>query len=118
MSRIGKQPVSIPDKVKVTVTGGKVLVEGPKGKVEKTFAPDVKVTVADKKVTFAPKDDSRFAWAMYGTARSIVAASVKPGIVGIAGVCCSVSSPASSIICWARPITQVQCCMSSSVKRG
>jgi large subunit ribosomal protein L6 len=77
MSRIGKQPVSIPDKVKVTVNGEKVLVEGPKGKVEKTFAPVVKVTVADKKITFAPTDESRFAKAMYGTARSVVAGMVK-----------------------------------------
>jgi large subunit ribosomal protein L6 len=77
MSRIGKQPVSIPDKVKVTVSGEKVLVEGPKGKVEKTFAPVVKVTVADKKVTFAPTEESRFAKAMYGTARSVVAGMVK-----------------------------------------
>ena len=77
MSRIGKQPVPIPEKVKVTVTGGTVLVEGPKGKVQKTFAPAVKVTVADKNVTFAPSDDSRFARAMFGTARSIVAGMVK-----------------------------------------
>lgn len=79
MSRIGKQPVSIPDKVKVTVTNGTVLVEGPKGKVEKTFAPVVKVIVstADKKITFAPTDETRFSKAMYGTARSIVAGMVK-----------------------------------------
>ena len=77
MSRIGKQPVSIPDKVKITVTGDIVLVEGPKGKVQKSFAPVVKVTVAEKKVTFAPTDDSRFAKAMYGTARSVVAGMVK-----------------------------------------
>ena len=77
MSRIGKQPVSIPDKVKVTVSGESVLVEGPKGKVQKSFAPVVKVTVADKKVTFAPTDESRFAKAMYGTARSVVAGMVK-----------------------------------------
>jgi len=77
MSRIGKQPVLIPDKVKVSVNGDVVLVEGPKGKVQKTFAPVVKVTVADKKVTFAPTDESRFAKAMYGTARSVVAGMVK-----------------------------------------
>ncbi|MEI6463190.1 MAG: 50S ribosomal protein L6 [Verrucomicrobiota bacterium] len=77
MSRIGKQPVPIPDKVKVTVTGESVLVEGPKGKVQKSFAPVVKVTVADKVVTFAPTEDSRFANAMYGTARSVVAGMVK-----------------------------------------
>lgn len=77
MSRIGKQPVSIPDKVKVSVNGGTVLVEGPKGKVQKTFAPVVKVTVANQKVTFEPTEESRFAKAMYGTARSVVAGMVR-----------------------------------------
>ncbi len=77
MSRIGKQPVSIPDKVKISVNGGTVLVEGPKGKVQKTFAPVVKVTVGDKKITFAPTEETRFAKAMYGTARSVVAGMVK-----------------------------------------
>jgi large subunit ribosomal protein L6 len=33
MSRIGKQPISIPDKVKVEIKDTTVLVEGPKGKV-------------------------------------------------------------------------------------
>jgi large subunit ribosomal protein L6 len=78
MSRIGKQPVPIPDKVKVTITGDTVLVEGPKGKVSKLFAPVVKITVADKKVTVSPTDDdSRFAKAMYGTVRSVIAGMVK-----------------------------------------
>jgi large subunit ribosomal protein L6 len=78
MSRIGKQPVPIPDKVKVSINGDTVLVEGPKGKVQKTFAPVVKVTVADKKVTVSPTaDDSRFAKAMYGTVRSVIAGMVK-----------------------------------------
>ena len=77
MSRIGKQPVSIPDKVKVGVVNSTVSIEGPKGKVSKIFAPVVKITVADKKVTFAPTEDSRFSRAMYGTVRSIVAGMVK-----------------------------------------
>jgi len=78
MSRIGKQPVPIPDKVNVTVKGDTVLVEGPKGKVSKLFAPVVKVTIADKKVTVVPTEDqSRFAKAMYGTVRSVIAGMVK-----------------------------------------
>jgi large subunit ribosomal protein L6 len=78
MSRIGKQPVLIPDKVKVSIAGDTVHVEGPKGKVSKTFAPVVKVTIADKKVTVVPTaDQSRFAKAMYGTVRSIIAGMVK-----------------------------------------
>lgn len=77
MSRIGKQPVSIPDKVNVSVKGETILVEGPKGKVQKTFAPVVKVTIANKQITFAPTEDTRFSKAMYGTVRSIVAGMVK-----------------------------------------
>jgi large subunit ribosomal protein L6 len=78
MSRIGKQPVPIPDKVKVTINGDTVLVEGPKGKVSKLFAPVVKVSIADKMVTVSPTEDqSRFAKAMYGTVRSIIAGMVK-----------------------------------------
>ena len=78
MSRIGKQPVPIPDKVKVDVKGHTVSVEGPKGKVSKTFAPVVSITIANKTVTVAPtEDDSRFAKAMYGTVRSIIAGMVK-----------------------------------------
>jgi large subunit ribosomal protein L6 len=82
MSRIGKQPVSIPEKVKVDVKNGTVLVEGPKGKITKTFADAVKITVADKKVSFAPADESRFAKAMYGTARSVIAGMVKGVVEG------------------------------------
>jgi len=81
MSRIGKQPVIIPEKVKVNVKDGNVvLVEGPKGKVEKSFADVVKITVADKVVTVNPTSESRFARAMYGTARSVIAGMVK-GVV-------------------------------------
>jgi large subunit ribosomal protein L6 len=77
MSRIGKVPVPIPDKVKVNVTEQTISVEGPKGKVSKTFAPVVKIVFADKKVTVSPIEETRFAWAMYGTARSIIASMVK-----------------------------------------
>ena len=77
MSRIGKVPVPIPDKVKVVVTDGTVHVEGPKGKVTKTFSRVVKFTVADKKLTVSPVEETRFAGAMYGTARSVIASMVK-----------------------------------------
>jgi large subunit ribosomal protein L6 len=83
MSRIGKQPVPIPDKVKVDIQGHTVRVEGPKGKVTKSFAPVVSITQADKKIIVAPTaDTSRFAKAMYGTARSVIAGMVKGVSVG------------------------------------
>jgi len=82
MSRIGKVPVPIPDKVKVVITGNTVFVEGPKGKVTKTFSPVVKIAMADKKVTVTPVEQTRFAGAMYGTARSVIAGMVKGAAEG------------------------------------
>ncbi len=78
MSRIGKLPVAIPDKVKVAIDGGTIRVEGPVGQLEKTFDPKV-VTLAEENgsVTVKPVDDSRHARAMYGTARSIIAGMVE-----------------------------------------
>jgi len=83
MSRIGKQPVLIPEKVKINVQPGNVvLVEGPKGKVQKTFADVVTLTVAANELTVAPKSDARFARAMFGTARSVIAGMVKGVVEG------------------------------------
>ena len=78
MSRIGKKPVPIPDKVKVDVQDHAIQVEGPKGRVHQTFAGVVKLSVNDKKqIIVTPLDDSRFARAMYGTARSIINGMIK-----------------------------------------
>lgn len=72
MSRIGKLPIAIPEKVQVNVDGNKVSVEGPKGKLEKEFNNEVKIEIDDGDVKVAPANNGRFANAMYGTARSII----------------------------------------------
>jgi large subunit ribosomal protein L6 len=77
MSRIGKQPVPIPDKVKIDIKDTTVHVEGPRGKVHKTFASVVTIKIVDKQVIVAPIGETRFAKAMYGTARSIISGMVK-----------------------------------------
>ena len=82
MSRVGKIPVPIPDKVKVDVKANTVSVEGPKGKTSRTFAPVVSITVAEKKITVAPLDDSRFSRAMFGTVRSVIAGMVQGAAQG------------------------------------
>lgn len=85
MSRIGKQPVLIPDKVKVDVQDHSIQVEGPKGRVSKSFADVVKLSVNDKKqIIVTPLEESRFAKAMYGTARSVINSMVKGVTVGYA----------------------------------
>lgn len=82
MSRIGKQPVLIPDKVKVDIQGTTVSVDGPKGKISKTFAPVVKIEKKDNTIVVTPLDETRFSRAMYGTARSVINGMVKGASVG------------------------------------
>ncbi len=72
MSRIGKLPVVVPEKVKAEVDRNTVRVEGPKGKLEQRFDRSVNIEVKDGQVLVSPADNSRRAKAMYGTARSIV----------------------------------------------
>jgi large subunit ribosomal protein L6 len=79
MSRIGKQPVPIPDKVVVTVSGNTVKVEGPKGKLGWAFVPSMKVIVdeAKKEVRVERPDDDRRSRALHGLTRALLANMVK-----------------------------------------
>jgi len=76
MSRIGKQPIPIPDKTTVTVSGQTVVVVGPKGTNSKTFNSAASISVENGVITVTPADSTRFANAMYGTARSIISGMV------------------------------------------
>lgn len=82
MSRIGKLPVPVLDKASVSINGQTVNVEGPKGKLEKTFDSAVKIELVDNEVRVSPVDNSRHARAMYGTARSIINNMVKGVVEG------------------------------------
>ncbi len=73
MSRVGKLPIEIPAGVTVSIDGNTVLVKGPKGELTKTFDDAVKFNKEDTTVSVQPANNSRFARAMYGTARAIIA---------------------------------------------
>lgn len=77
MSRIGRLPIAVPDKVKVEVKDTTIHVEGPKGRLTKTFNPVVELVVEDRKVRVHPRNDTPFARAMHGTARAIIAGMVR-----------------------------------------
>ena len=75
MSRIGKQPVAIPAGVKVSIKDGQVFVEGPKGKLELPYHPNMKVEHDDKARTLkvTRPDDERQNRALHGLTRSLIA---------------------------------------------
>ena len=79
MSRIGKQPVPVPSGVKIQLAVGKVKVEGPKGKLELSPHPAMKVTHDDKAkvIQVARGDDERQSRALHGLTRSLIANMVE-----------------------------------------
>lgn len=72
MSRIGKQPVSIPDKVKVEVKGQQISAEGPKGKLSLELPKRTSALIKDKTVVVSRKDDTAESKALHGLSRSLV----------------------------------------------
>ena len=72
MSRIGNKPVPIIDGVKVSVAGGSINVEGPKGKLTFTHRPEVEVVVEDKEVKVSRKANDKNSRAFHGLTRSLV----------------------------------------------
>ena len=77
MSKIGKQPVTIPAGVTIEVSGRSVTVKGPKGEITRRFAPEVSVEVKDGKAIVTPKGSGKFVMSLFGTTRAIINNDVK-----------------------------------------
>jgi large subunit ribosomal protein L6 len=73
MSRLGKRPIALPEKVKLTSSAeGHLVVEGPKGKLEWDLPSGISLEVDNHSVNVNRPDDSRRSKAMHGLARSLV----------------------------------------------
>lgn len=72
MSRIGKKPVIIPEKVKVTVQGAALQVQGPKGTLSLAVHPRIKVTVEKNEIKVSRPTDIRTDRALHGLTRSLL----------------------------------------------
>ena len=77
MSRIGKLPIKIPEKVKVAVAGELVKIEGPKGKMQLSFNPRVQITVKDGHVAVTRPNDERLSKSLHGTTRTVLNNAIK-----------------------------------------
>ena len=75
MSRIGKKPIKVPAAVKIDVQGQQIKVEGPKGKLDWTFRPEVQVAYnADAKEIIVTRDsEERQSRALHGLTRALIA---------------------------------------------
>lgn len=73
MSRVGKSPVELPEKVEVTIGADRISVKGPLGTLAQQLTPNVKVEKVENHLEIKVNDDSRQANAISGTTRALIA---------------------------------------------
>ncbi|WP_309130389.1 50S ribosomal protein L6 [Brevibacterium sp.] len=72
MSRIGKNPISVPSGVEVKIDGQDVAVKGPKGELSVTIAEPITVSLDDSVVTVTRPNDERESRSLHGLSRTLI----------------------------------------------
>ncbi|MFI0402908.1 MAG: 50S ribosomal protein L6, partial [Cyanobium sp.] len=73
MSRIGKAPIPIPDKVTVNLSGLAVTVKGPKGELSRTLPEGVSISQDGDHLLVSPTSEARRSRERHGLSRTLVA---------------------------------------------
>jgi large subunit ribosomal protein L6 len=73
MSRIGKKPIQVPEKVEVDIRGNQVTVRGPKGELSRSFDPDMQIVQEEGVLEVRRPTDQRMHRAMHGLTRALLA---------------------------------------------
>ncbi len=73
MSRIGREPITVPAGVEVTIAEGNVItVKGPKGTITEALCPEMTITLTDGVLHVARKDDTKQSRSLHGLTRSLL----------------------------------------------
>ena len=72
MSRIGKNPISVPNGVEVKIDGQDVAVKGPKGELSVSIAEPITVSLDDGVVTVARPNEERESRSLHGLSRTMI----------------------------------------------
>lgn len=73
MSRIGRMPITLPDKVEVKINKQEVTVKGPKGTLSHTIHPDIAVALEDGQINVTRPTDQQKHRALHGLTRALLA---------------------------------------------
>lgn len=73
MSRIGRKPIALPSGVAARVEGGRILVEGPKGKLSQEVFPEVEVKIDNGVIVLERKEQTPLHNQMHGLLRTLIA---------------------------------------------
>lgn len=77
MSRIGKQPITIPDDVKIKVEKDVLTINGPKGELKQFLFKELSVQMKDQKIVIERVKENDSAKALHGLLRSLIANAVE-----------------------------------------
>ena len=72
MSRVGKNPIDLPEGVEVKINKGTVEVTGPKGNLLGEVNPDLKLEIKDGELTVSRPNDSKYYKSLHGLYRSLL----------------------------------------------
>lgn len=73
MSRVGRQPITVPPAVKVQIEGARVTVTGPKGELSRQFHPDIGIRLDDGQLLVSRPSDRPQHRSLHGLTRSLLA---------------------------------------------
>jgi large subunit ribosomal protein L6 len=82
MSRIGRQPIPIPEQVTVDIRGARVTVTGPRGTLNQDLSPEMRVVVEDDTVRVERPSDEREHRSLHGLTRTLIANMVEGVVSG------------------------------------
>ncbi len=77
MSRVGSQPIVLPEGVSATIEGARVTVKGPRGETSQRFHPDMSISSENGRVNVSRPSDERQHRALHGLTRSLIANMVE-----------------------------------------
>lgn len=77
MSRIGKKPIIIPDKVEVKQNGSEISIKGPLGELKYNLLPNVSLVIADKQITISRQNDVNVNRAAHGLTNRLISNMVE-----------------------------------------
>lgn len=72
MSRIGKKPVQLPDKVQITLDGDTINVKGPKGSLDRKLHPAVNIEIDNQVLNVTTDTSDKKKVALQGLYRSLI----------------------------------------------
>ena len=73
MSRIGRMPITVPEGVRVDITGNVAVVRGPKGELTREFHPDMRIEKDGSQVLVGRPSDGRVHRSLHGLTRALLA---------------------------------------------